>query len=265
MDNETLAQILEDTTPTESMQTETEAEVDNTVPQVPDTDADETEQAAEVCGEDAAQLNPKDTESLLTVRFNHTDRALSRAEAVELAQKGLKLDSMADMLNDLSYLAAIQGKAPAEIMKDFIKAGEDLKRKEFAEKYGEDSELLDVLIENFRRENRQKLSDAYTLGKQAEAEAEQNLNRRIAEDFQKLKSDFPEIGDYASLPSEVKRQAAGGTPLKYAYLDYRYAEEKRINAAKAQAESAAKKSTGSLHSDIGANPTESALMRGLWR
>ena len=79
-----------------------------------------------------------------------------------------------------------------------------------------------------------------------------------------MKADFPELTDYAALPNEVKRQAANGTPLKYAYLDYKYAQEKATAAAKAQAEAAAKKSTGSMATGDGVDSAQNALLKGLW-
>ena len=43
-------------------------------------------------------------EPIITVRYNKQDRGLTRQEAITLAQKGLKYDSMSEMLNDIKYL-----------------------------------------------------------------------------------------------------------------------------------------------------------------
>lgn len=266
MDNETQAQVLEGTTPTESAAADEAAEKNDTAPQVSGNEADEAAQAAEENNAEGGEVNENAStaEPILTVRFNHEDHALSMTEATELAQKGLKLDSISDMLNDISYLAAIQDKTPAELIKGYIEAGENLKRRELTDKYGEDSEVVEVLMEKFKNENQQKFTAAKETIKQKEVAAEQNLNQRIADDFQKMKADFPEITDYASLPTAVKRQAVNGTPLKYAYLEYKYAEERKATAAKEQAASAAKKSTGSMATDEGGNSAENALLKGLW-
>ena len=258
-------QVLEDTTLTGTETVEEAAEVNGDT-QVSDTNADDSAQADGNDGADGADGSAAadGTEPVLTVRYNHADKALSMAEAKELAQKGLKFDSMTDMLNDISYLAAIQGKTPVELIKGYIEAGENIKRQELIEKYGECSEAVEVLIEKYRNENQKKFTAAKETLKQKEEAAEQDLNQRIADEFLKMKGDFPELTDYAALPNEVKRQAVNGTPLKYAYLDYKYASEKAAASAKAQAEAAAKKSTGSMATGEGGNSTTNALLQGLW-
>lgn len=268
-DNNT--QVLEDTTLTETETTGAETvETDD----VSNTSGDNVDDSAVADGNDGAggtggeaathNAEADGDEPLLTVRYNHQDRALSMTEAKELAQKGLKFDSMSEMLNDISYLAAIQDKTPAELIRGYIEAGENLKRRELTEKYGEDNEVVDILMEKFKNENQQKFTAAKETHKQKEAEAEQNLNQRIADDFQKMKADFPELTDYASLPLEVRKAAVNGTPLKYAYLDYKYAQERAVAAAKEQEAAAAKKSTGSMATDEGANSAENELLKGLW-
>ena len=258
-------QALEDTTLTGTETADEVAEVNDDT-QTSDTNADDSAAAGGNDGatEEDGGAAEESNEPLLTVRYNHSDRALSMAEAKELAQKGLKFDSMSEMLNDISYLAAIQDKTPAELIKGYIEAGESLKRRELTDKYGEDNEAVEVLMEKFKNENQQKFTAAKETLKQKEEAAEQDLNRRIADDFLKMKADFPEVTDYASLPAEVKRQAVNGTPLKFAYLEYKYAQEKAATAAKEQAAAAAKKSAGSMATGEGGNSAENALLRGLW-
>ena len=262
-DNNT--QVLEDTTLTGTETVDDAADATDDT-QVSDANADDSAAADGNDGADDGDDNAvaDGTEPMLTIRYNHADKALSMAEAKELAQKGLKFDSMTDMLNDISYLAAIQGKTPAELIKGYIEAGENIRRQELIEKYGEDSEAVEVLMEKYRQENQKKFTAAKETLKQKEEAAEQDLNQRIADDFLKMKADFPELTDYAALPNEVKRQAANGTPLKYAYLDYKYAQEKATAAAKAQAEAAAKKSTGSMATGDGVDSAQNALLKGLW-
>ena len=261
-DNNT--QVLEDTTLTETGETEDEtldtAEGSNAAGE----NVDESELAEAEDGTADNDGEGGNNEPLLTVRYNHADKSLTMAEAKELAQKGLKFDSMSDMLNDISYLAAIQDKTPAELIKGYIEAGENLKRRELIEKYGEDSEVVEILMERFKNDNQQKFTAVKETYKQKEAEEEQNINQRIADDFLKMKADFPELTDYAALPIEVKQQAVNGTPLRYAYLEFKYAQEKAVNTAKAQAASAAKKSTGSMATGENENSTENALLKGLW-
>ncbi len=265
MENETNAVVSEETIPTEQVAAENDAvnsESDNT--DSPGTAENEAQQA-EGAQENGAEGNTEVAEEpIITIRYNKQDRELTRQEAITLAQKGLKYDSMSEMLNNISYLAAIQDKTPAELIKGYIEAGENIKRQELIDRYGGDDEAIEVLMEKFRTENQQKFSAVKETIKQKEAEAEQDLNQRIADEFQNMKADFGELTDYASLPTEVKRAAVNGMPLKYAYLEYKYAQEKLAAAAKSQAEAAAKKSTGSMASAEGENATTDALLRGLW-
>lgn len=267
MENETNAVVSEETIPTEEIAAENEAvnsESNNTGS--PGTAENEAE-AAEGSVEEGNEGNTSAVEEpIITVRYNHQDRGLTMAEAVTLAQKGLKMDSMADMLNDISYLAAIQDKTPAELIKSYIEAGENIKRQELIDRYGEDNEVIEVLMEKFKNENQQKFSAVKETIKQKEEAAEQDINQRIAEEFQNMKADFAELTDYASLPTEVKRAAVNGTPLKYAYLEYKYAQEKLAAAAKSQAEAAAKKSTGSMADSDTDHKTEAEIrfLNALW-
>ncbi|MBR3961862.1 MAG: hypothetical protein IKK13_06620 [Clostridia bacterium] len=265
MENQTNAVVSEETIPAEEIAAENEAvnsELSNTDSQ---STAENEAQQAEGKGENGAEVNTEAAEEpIITVRYNHQDRGLTMAEAVTLAQKGLKMDSMADMLNDISYLAAIQDKTPAELIKSYIEAGENIKRQELIDRYGEDNEVIEVLMEKFKNENQQKFSAVKETIKQKEEAAEQDLNQRIADEFQNMKADFTELTDYASLPLDVKRAAVNGTPLKYAYLEYKYAQEKQVAAARQSAEQAAKKSAGSMVSAEGENSTTDALLRGLW-
>ena len=264
MENQTNAVVSEETIPAEEIAAENEAvnsELSNTDSQ---STAENEAQQAEGKGKNGAEVNTEAEEPIITVRYNHQDRGLTMAEAVTLAQKGLKMDSMADMLNDISYLAAIQDKTPAELIKSYIEAGENIKRQELIDRYGEDNEVIEVLMEKFKNENQQKFSAVKETIKQKEEAAEQDLNQRIADEFQNMKADFTELTDYASLPLDVKRAAVNGTPLKYAYLEYKYAQEKQVAAARQSAEQAAKKSAGSMVSAEGENSTTDALLRGLW-
>ncbi len=260
-------QVLEDTTLTGTEAVDDAADVTDDT-QASDTNADDS---AAADGNDGASDGDDNaaadgTEPMLTIRYNHSDKALSMAEAKELAQKGLKFDSIKDMLNDISYLAAIQDKTPVELIKGYIEANENIRRQELIEKYGEDSEAVEVLMEKYREENQKKFTAAKETLKQKEEAAEQDLNQRIADDFLKMKADFPELTDYAALPNDVKRAAVNGTPLKYAFLEYKYAQEKATTAAKEQAAAAAKKSVGSMSSDTADNVSEAErkFLNSLW-
>ena len=267
MENETNAVVSEETIPAEEIAAENEA-VNSELSNIDSQSTAENEaQQAEGKGENGAEVNTEAAEEpIITVRYNKQDRGLTRQEAITLAQKGLKYDSMNEMLNDIKYLAAIQDKTPAELIKSYIEAGENIKRQELVDRYGEDNEVIEVLMEKFRTENQQKFSAVKETIKQKEEAAERDLNMRLAEEFQNMKADFTELTDYASLPLDVKRAAVNGTPLKYAYLEYKYVQEKQVAAARQSAEQAAKKSAGSMADSDTDHKTEAEMrfLSALW-
>lgn len=83
---------------TEAM--EAVAQTEQEVAPVDGADTEATPQAEKKPAETGTQVQ---TEQGFRVRFNHQDRDLTREEAVAYAQKGLKYDSIAPMLQDLSY------------------------------------------------------------------------------------------------------------------------------------------------------------------
>lgn len=100
------------------------------------------------------------------------------------------------------------------------------------------------------------------------ASEQNNLNRRIAEDFVGLKNEFPdEITDYASLPLAVKKAAATGVPLGIAYLVFRAGEQKRIAKAESAQNAASAASVGAVNSAVGndASSEETRYRNALWR
>lgn len=204
----------------------------------------------------------------LKVRFNHRDCTLTHEEAVAYAQKGLKYDTIAPMLRDLSYLAAINGKTAAELVKEYIHAGETLYRHALEDKYGEDTEVIDVMMERYRAQNNAKYEELENDRRNAEKAVEEKtrmaLEERLAQDFAEMQKEFPEIKSFVELPREVKQEAVDGRDLLTAYLLYRHREEKKTAAAKQTEAAAVKASAGKMGStDENDDPLMAAFLKGL--
>ena len=199
----------------------------------------------------------------LEIRYNHESRGLTREEAITLAQKGIHYQSTYD---SLERVAALKGVSVKELVSGLETAQDDAYRQGLIEKFGDDEETIDKMMELYNI-NKQKTLDNAKASRRAAAEAEeQSINERLAQEFVEMKNgDFPELQEFKDLPEEVKRAAFGGLSLSHAYLKYMHNENKKIAAAKASADAAAKKSTGSMASDKDdSNPQTSALLKGLW-
>lgn len=246
MENETM---LQDTIPEE----ETSVEVENN---------EATPQAEEV--ETETEADEPATKEAFVVRFNHADKALTLDEAKKYAQKGLKLDSMAEMLNDLSYYAALRETNPHDAIKDLIANLEENHKNEVIEKYGDDDEIVEMMMERYRTNNKQKF-DAFKKAEEAkETAAKTTLEARIADEFIELKKEFPDIADVKSVPSEVLKDAYNGKNLTDSYLRYLHRENKKVAIAKQTAQSNAEASAGKMAGE--AEKTDSfmdAFLRGL--
>ncbi len=202
------------------------------------------------------------------VRYNHKDRELSREEAVDFAQKGMKLDSLSPMLDDLSYLAAIKGKNPQELIKEYIQTEEDLHKSEIIDNIGSDKkEIVDVLMEKYRTENRSKFEKAKNERKQAEEAEEkkaiETLESRIADEFVELKTYVPSIQSLSDVPKDVLKEAEKGKNLCDAYLRYQQKEKERIDSARQTAANNSQSSAGRINGDTENDPAAMALLNSL--
>ena len=216
-------------------------------------------------GADATEIQTEEsTEPFLEIRYNHESKGLTRDEAVTLAQKGMHYEGT---YKSLERVAALKGLSVKDFLSGLETAQDEAYRQGLIEKFGEDEEIIGSMMELYQI-NKQKTLDAAATKRKEEAEkTEQSVNERLAAEFTEMKNgDFPELTDFASLPSEVKRAAAEGMSLSHAYLKFMHRENKKIEAAKASEAAAAKKTTGSMASDKeeDINASESALLKGLW-
>ena len=199
----------------------------------------------------------------LEIKYNHQKKGLTKDEAITLAQKGMHYEGA---YKALERIATLEGKTIDEYLASAEQSRDDAYRQRLEERFGDDTETIDKMMELYSIKKEKTLASAQEDAKKAKEKAEQSENERIANEFVKMKDDFPELTDFASLPDAVKRAAAEGMPLPYAYLQYQHKEAKKIeDAQKAQSE-ASKKSTGPMSTSEADSATdaEKRYLNALW-
>ncbi len=254
----------QDTTPDT---VETQQEVDTnvepgTAPQGEPTGNDTSAQGTDG-NQSGADNGGEPTAPFLEIRYNHESRELTREEAITLAQKGLHYQSTYD---DLERVATLKGQTVKEFLKGLETAQDEAHRQGLIEKFGEDEDTINKMMELYNINKQKTLDNAKESQRAAAEQEEQTINERLANEFVEMKNgDFPELTEFKDLPEEVKRAAFEGLSLSHAYLKHMHNENKKIAAEKASQEAAAKKSTGSLGSpeEEGATSFESGFLKGL--
>ena len=242
----------------ETQQETPEVQEPDTQPQVQENDEGESAQS----GDDSVAAAEQAEEQFLPIKYFGETINLSKAEAKNYAEIGKRYS---DVRDTLERLATLKGQTVEEFLNGIETAQDEAYRQELISKFGEDNEVIDSLMELYQSKKQQTLDGAKAKKQQETEEAKQNENKRLADEFIAMKKDFPELSDFASLPTAVKQAASGGMSLSHAYLLYMHKENQKIAAAKQNAEEAAKKSTGSMHSDKEAgNTTIDAMLKGVW-
>lgn len=247
---------------TTSQEPETSQEVDTGAEAVTTPEGSENTEETSASGSDDSVVATEEAEAapFITVKFNHEEKGLTREEAITLAQKGLKYDGTHGILE---RVAALKGVSVDEFLNGLEAAEDEAYRKELIDRFGEDSDAVSSMMELREIKKQQTIDAARAKQAQASAEAEQNENSRLANEFLSMKEDFPELTDFASLPNAVKKAARDGMSLSHAYLLYLHKENKKIAAEKQNAESAAKRSTGSIADSEATDFVGDAFLRGL--
>ena len=168
---------------------------------------------------EAAQVNN------ITVRFNHEDRVLTPEEAVQFAQKGLKLDKLQPLIDELSYLAALRGKTPIDTVKEYIALDEAVYKNSLIAQYGEDTKAIDALMEKYKQDNLTKR--AQYVSKEKEEAVKKEFSEKIANEFIELKGECPEIDSLDKIPVSVLKEAKEENLLNV-YLRYKNRQSQKI-------------------------------------
>ena len=246
--------------PSEPETQEEVLEVDEPVTEPQEQEADDNT-AAQPPEEEIAPL--VEEEPFLEIRYFKENVPLSREEAKNYAEIGKRFS---DVREQLERVATLKGQTVDEFLKGLETAQDEAYRQGLIEKFGDDEETIDKMMELYNINKQKTLDNAKASQRAAAEQEEQTINERLAQEFVEMKNgDFPELTEFKDLPEEVKRAAFEGLSLSHAYLKHMHNENKKIAAAKNSQAEAAKKSTGSMASDKDdSNPQTSALLKGLW-
>ncbi len=190
----------------------------------------------------------------LDVKYNGEQRKLSKEEAVELAQKGLNYDKIAERLKtaegseelkQLKKLAAEAGVDPSDYLAGVTarlrQADEEKLKKSYLEK-GVSDKLADELV----REERQRAEDRAAMNELKRELEFFKARERAKETWTGFLKEHPEITSYDELPSEVKEGVRQGKELADAYNAYEIGVLKQKLALEAQAKSNMEKAPSSV-------------------
>ena len=261
---------MENVNPESTISTEEQATNETAVEQAEEQTAPQAVQpqtkGAEQQSEEGAS---RSAEPFLSVQFNHKSREMTREQAIEFAQKGLLYDKLTPIYNQLDYLAAQSDTTVGEYVKQLLKTAEDGHRQSLAEKFGDDEQTIEQLMELYRGRNADKYQKVVADRKKAEQEELENAKIKaelsLMEQFARLREEFPEITDISQLPKEAAELAANEKmELTAAYLLHRHRESKRIAEAAKTAAVQSKSSTGSAQSnEITGDIAMDAFIRGV--
>lgn len=193
---------------------------------------------------DGGYTDEQAEEILIPIKFNKEEKMLSIAEAAELAQKGMKFDTLSDTLNELKAMSKERGKSITQFIKD-LKVGFAQKRlEELSEKCGGNTEMAEHILK---------------------LESEKTADNLLG--FDELNRNFPDIKSPEQLPEKVLSAAQlKGTLLLDEYLRYLLAERQRADEAVKQEKQNKLLSTGSQLNKKGRiNPVTAEFLKGLWK
>jgi len=212
--------------------------------------------------EGSAQPNHDGSEAYLTTVFNHEARQFDRSEAEQLVQMGLYSKPHIDRLKYLARLSGEQG--VKQLLNRLIADGEQKLANDISGKVT-DPALAKKITDDELSKLREALPDD-DLNRSVE-ESKEGINRRLAEEFLELQSEFPQIDEFGALPQWVKEcSAKDGVPLKYAYALHACRQQAKISAAEAHQQAAAKATAHSLKSvaSDGTSPEMASVYKALW-
>jgi hypothetical protein len=255
--------ITEATTPTEEAQTEP------TTTEEAETVAQETEEVAEGNENNAETITETPAEEELSLRYNHKDVKVLKSEAVRLAQMGKNYEeNLMPLLNDLDYFATLQGKSVKELVKELVDGVENSYREELIEQFGADNPLIEEMLELRRGKNKKNYeaakADREAKEKAAFEEQEKSTATKLAEQFEGLRSIFPEYDAIEKVPDSVIKRAVESGDLEKELLRYEKSERNKIEAAKASEEKNKLSNVGSAQSTPTEDTSINAFMKGLW-
>lgn len=142
------------------------------------------------------------------------------------------------------YLAEQYEVEPELLLETLLQTAEEELRRELTEHAQGDRETAARLFDQGMERRRAK----WEQDRQEEEEREeQRLHQRLAEDFEVLRRQAPDVREPGQLPESVWRTAVQeGIPLMDAYLRFMWQEEQKARLERSRAARAAEASSGSL-------------------
>lgn len=185
----------------------------------------------------------QDAKIFIPVKYNKQVMNLDVESASELAQKGMKFDSISKDYEILKQIAIDSGKSVSEFVCDLQIDTLNKKKNQLTEKCGGNEELAEHILE---------------------LESKKTDNVR---GFGELKEKFPEILAIENIPECVLENAKlRGSLLLDEYLRYKLEEEIAIKNSAIKQQQAQNASTGSQLGKKGnENPETAEFLKGLWR
>ena len=194
----------------------------------------------------------------IPIQYNHESR--------ELTLEGLKFDEVSPTLEKIRFLATANGKSMQEMVDALVESQDkQLYSSILAECDGNEA-LANRLFDAEKLKRQTAAESAQKEAAAAQEKEKADLAKRLADEFVELQQEFPELAEFSAVPKSVLDAAVKGKNLTDAYLRYQRAESKKVSAAKATQEQAAKASAGSQAEGAGetTNPTIDAMLAGVW-
>jgi len=186
---------------------------------------------------------PQEKEKIFVpIKYNKQIINLDIESAAELAQKGLKFESISKDFESLKQIANSKGKSVSEFISELQNDSFDSKKQQLLEKCGGDEAFAEHILE-------------------LEKGALKDLRG-----FEELKEKFPKFKTLESLPESVVENARlKGSLLLDEYLRYKLEQEIAIKNSQLKQQQARMASAGSQLTKRGNdNPEAAEFLRGLW-
>lgn len=186
---------------------------------------------------------PKTEEKIfIPVKYNKQVMNLDIESAGELAQKGMKFDSISKDYEAIKEMALEKGKSVSEFVEELKNQSINAKKQLLTEKCGGDEALAEHILE---------------------LEAKKTNSLRGIEE---LTEKFPEFKNIEKLPECVLENAKlKGSLLLDEYLRYKLEQEIAVKNSISKQQQARKASTGSQLTKKGNdNPETAEFLKGLW-
>lgn len=257
MDEKSVQNTSEQSTTTTQEETPKEEIVESELAFTPQEKQDDNNNSVQDDTQKEAQ-----TDDFLEIQYNHKKMGISKQEAVTLAQKGIHFQNTYDTLE---RVATLKGQTVKEFLVGIETAQDENYRQGLIEKFGNDSDTVEKMMELYNIKKQQTLSEAKQDNILAERQKEQSQITGLQEEFMGMKKgDFPELTNFNDLPDQVKSDALNGMSLSHAYLLYMYKQNKKIEAAKQSQKASAMASVGSMGSTVQEDGLGEAFLKGLF-